>query len=93
MQSKDDIRIGDLVAFTDYYWDETERVEISELCYSIVLGIRKTCLRGDEQASYNLYRLRLPSYSSHSYTEVTIDDISMVSRYDSQACNHKINEQ
>jgi len=84
MKSKDDIRIGDLVTFIDYYWDATKREEISERCYSIVLGIRKTCLRGDDQASYNLYRLKLPSYSSHGYTEVTIDDISIVSRYDSQ---------
>jgi hypothetical protein len=75
MQSKDDIRVGDLVTFIDYYWDATKREEISERCYSIVLGIRKTYLHADDPG-YNLYRLKLPNYSSHGYTEVTIDDDS-----------------
>lgn len=82
MKSEDDIQVGDLVSFLDYRWDEDKQEEIETTHYSIVLGIRCAEMKSiNDIIRYNLYRLALPRHSAHHYTEVTIDDINIVSRY------------
>ena len=90
---REDIRVGDLVRYDLYDFDSLIDEEVITTCYSVVVKVTDTKLNsatliyGSHDYHYNLYHVVIPMGSrvdsSDIYHSLTIDDICIVSRYDS----------